>query len=179
MINDYEKNQPLTADAKTSGPAGESRTDSNGDVISTLNGLIEICKDGQEGFKTAAEGVERSELKSKFYEYSQQRAQFTGELQGLVREHGGDPETTGNITATLHRAWIDIKSAVTGKDEGAILNECERGEDYAKDAYKKALAMNLPSNVSEVVQRQSAAVLEAHNTVKAMRNTEAGKGATS
>jgi len=178
MINDYEKNQPITADSTTSGPTGDSKTESNADVVSTLNGLIEICKDGQEGFKTAAEGVERSELKSKFYEYSQQRAQFTGELQGLVREQGGDPETTGNIAATLHRAWIDIKSAVTGKDEAAVLNECERGEDYAKDAYKKALELKLPANVSEVVQRQSAAILEAHNAVKAMRNTEAGKGAT-
>lgn len=179
MINDYEATKPITSDVTTGATTGTTGTASNDDVISTLNGLIEICRDGQEGFKTAAEGVERSELKTTFYEYSQQRAQFVGELQELVRQHGGDPETTGNVAATLHRAWIDIKSAVTGKDEGAILNECERGEDYAKDAYKKALETTLPSDAATVVQRQSAAVLEAHNKVKALRNTQNSKTASS
>ena len=64
---------------------------SNDDVISTLNGLIETNKDGQEGFKTAAEGVQNSDLKSTFYEYAQQRSQFAGEQQNAVRELGGDP----------------------------------------------------------------------------------------
>src|SRR4051794_5224301 len=103
----------------------------NYDAISTLNTLIETCKDGQEGFKDAAEGVERSDLKTFFYEMSQQRAQFVGELQSLVRDLGGDPETSGSIAGAMHRGWINIKSAVTGKDEKAILNECERGEDTA------------------------------------------------
>ena len=120
----------------------------NEDVISTLNDLIETCKDGQNGFKTAAEGVERSDLKSPFYELGQERSQFAGELQSLVRELGGDPETTGSISASLHRGWINIKSVVTGQDDSAILNEAERGEDAAKKAYKDALAEDLPANVS-------------------------------
>ena len=133
MINDYEATKPITTDASF-----DSTTISNDDVISTLNGLIETCKDGQNGFKEAAEGVERSDLKSLFYEFSQQRSQFAGELQSLVQSLGGDPENWGSVAAAIHRGWINIKSAVTGKDEGAILNECERGEDSAKNAYKKA-----------------------------------------
>src|SRR5262245_13417243 len=109
------------------------------DVISTLNGLIETCKDGQEGFKTAAEGVGDTSLKKLFYEYSQQRAQFVGELQSEVRNLGGDPEKSGSMAAALHRGWIDIKAAVTGKDDHAILAECERGEDSAVNAYQEAL----------------------------------------
>lgn len=142
----------------------------NDDVISTLNDLIETCKDGQDGFKAAAEGVKRSDLKSVFYEYAQQRAQFTGELQGLVRELGGDPENTGSTTAALHRGWINIKSAVTGQDDQSILDECERGEDVAKNAYDKATQMQLPSNVSSVIQQQAMKVKEAHDNIKALRN---------
>lgn len=143
----------------------------NDDVISTLNGLIETCKDGQNGFQTAAEGVERSDLKSTFYELGQQRAQFAGELQSLVRELGGDPETAGSISASLHRGWINIKSAVTGQDEAAILNEAERGEDVAKKAYNDALAMNLPANVNSVVQTQAQAVIAAHDRVRNLRDS--------
>ena len=150
----------------------------NDNVISTLNNLIEICKDGQEGFKQAADGVERSDLKSLFYEFSQQRSQFVGELQSLVRDVGGDPENTGSIAGSLHRGWINIKSAVTGQDEAAILNECERGEDVAKNAYKEALEENLPANVTEVVQRQATAVQTAHDRVKALRDSANNSGSS-
>jgi uncharacterized protein (TIGR02284 family) len=142
----------------------------NEETISTLNNLIETCKDGQEGFKQAAEGVERSDLKSLFYDLGQQRAKFAGELQALVRELGGDPETTSSTAGALHRGWINIKSYVTGKDEAGILNEAERGEDVAKKAYKDALAENLPANVMTVVQAQSNEVMTAHDRVRDLRD---------
>lgn len=140
-------------------------------TISTLNNLIETNKDGQEGFKQAAEGVTRSDVKSLFYELGQQRAKFAGELQGLVRELGGDPETTSSTVGALHRSWINIKSLVTGKDEAAILNEAERGEDSAKKAYKDALAENLPANVVTIVQKQADEVTKAHDKVRDLRDS--------
>ena len=143
----------------------------NENIISTLNNLIETNKDGQEGFKTAAEGVQRSDLKTLFYEYSQQRSQFAGELQTAVRELGGDPETAGSISGTLHRGWLNIKSTVTGQDDSAVLNEAERGEDAAKSAYKDALEEELPANVRSIVEKQSSAILEAHDKIRNLRDT--------
>lgn len=143
----------------------------NEDVISTLNNLIATCKDGQNGFQEAAEGVERSDLKSLFYECSQQRAQLAGELQSSVRELGGDPENAGSVSAAIHRGWIDIKSVVTGKDETAILNECERGEDVAVNAYKKALEETLPANVNSVVQTQYNTVKATHDKIRDLRDS--------
>jgi uncharacterized protein (TIGR02284 family) len=145
----------------------------NDNVISTLNGLIETCRDGQNGFQTAAEGVERSELKTLFHTYSQQRARFVGELQDEVRRLGGDPENMGSVAATLHRGWINIKSAVTGQDEAAIISECERGEDSAVSAYKSALAADLPAHVRSAVERQYANVKEAHDRVRALEGAGA------
>ncbi|HEX8735625.1 MAG TPA: PA2169 family four-helix-bundle protein [Pyrinomonadaceae bacterium] len=143
----------------------------NDSVISTLNNLIKTCKDGQEGFQQAAEGVQDSSLKSLFYEYSQQRAQFVGELQGLVREMGGEPETSSSLAGAVHRGWINIKSAVTGQDDAAILNECERGEDVAKAAYKDALTADLPSNVASVIQTQATQVQQAHDRIRGLRDS--------
>lgn len=175
MINDYEATKPITTDSTL----GSSETLDNDDVISTLNGLIETCKDGQDGFKEAADGVERSDLKSLFYEFSQQRSQFAGELQTLVQSLGGDPENSGSVSAALHRGWINIKSAVTGKDETSILNECERGEDVAKNAYKEALEQPLPGYIQETIKTQYASVQSAHDRVKALRDQANGERSSS
>ncbi|HEX7999905.1 MAG TPA: PA2169 family four-helix-bundle protein [Pyrinomonadaceae bacterium] len=148
----------------------------NDNTISTLNNLIETCRDGQNGFQAASDGVNNSELKKLFLGYSQQRAQFVGDLQNEVRRLGGDPEQTGSIAASLHRGWMDIKAAVTGKDEGAIIAECERGEDSAVRNYKDALEQNLPENIRSLVQSQYAQVQEAHDRV---RTLERASGASS
>src|SRR5438552_11920908 len=110
------------------------------EIISTINDLIETLKDGQEGFRQASAAVKDSQLKSLFSEYSLQRAKFAGELQNeaiTLGEH--DPENTGSAAGTMHRAWINLKAAITSQDEHAILAECERGEDSAVSEYKKAM----------------------------------------
>jgi len=139
---------------------------SNEQVISTLNNLIETCRDGQEGFKTAAEGVRNDELKELFYAYSQQRASFAGELQYEVRRLGGEAEQSGSVAASLHRGWMDIKAAVTGGEDSSILAECERGEDSALANYRAALGADVPANVREIIERQFAEVKEAHNRIR-------------
>lgn len=176
MINDYEATRPITTDAEVTHNIPTAM--SNDEVISNLNKLIETCKDGQEGFKAAAEGVERSDLKSFFYEYSQQRSQFAGELQTLVQTLGGDPENSGSFSGTLHRGWMNLKAAVTGKDELAILNECERGEDAAKNAYKAAAQEALPGYIHDVVTDQLRAVMQSHDRVKALRDAADNKKST-
>ncbi len=147
----------------------------NDNLISTLNNLIETCKDGEDGFRTAANGVQRSDVRTLFLTYSQQRAQFAAELQGEVRHLGGDPEEKGSVAASLHRGWINIKSTVTGKDEGAIISECERGEDSAVRNYQGALNEDLPANIREIVERQFTQVKEAHDRVRDLERADSAK----
>lgn len=149
----------------------------NDNIISTLNNLIETCKDGQEGFQTAASGVHRSELKTLFHSYAQQRAQFAGQLQNEVLRLGGDPEKTGSVAASLHRGWINLKSAVMGEDENAIIAECERGEDSAVDNYEEALNSELPENISAIVRQQFTQVKEAHDRIRSLERVTGATGA--
>jgi uncharacterized protein (TIGR02284 family) len=140
----------------------------SGKVISTLNGLIETLKDGEQGFQTAAEGITDSQMKSLFQQYSRQRAEMARELQAEVRRLGGDPEKAGSFSGAAHRGWINIKSVVTGKDEGGIIAEAERGEDAAKAAYEQALAEALPPQTLALVREQSMKVHDAHDRVRAL-----------
>src|SRR4051812_40686245 len=141
------------------------------EIISTINGLIETLKDGQEGFRQAAEGVKDTDLKALFSEYSLQRSKFAGELQTEARQLGeSDPETDSSTSGAMHRAWINLKSALTSGDDHTILAECERGEDSAVKEFKEAMEDNLSSPIREVVSRQYDEVKRAHDRVKQLRD---------
>ena len=57
-----------------------------------------------------------------------------------------------------------------GKDDYAILSECERGEDVAVRNYSKALKKDLPAEVKGIVNRQFMGVMQNHDTIKALRD---------
>jgi uncharacterized protein (TIGR02284 family) len=142
-------------------------------TTSTLNDLIETLKDGQEGFRAAAADVKSSELKTCFAELSLQRSKFAGELQALAHGLGEkSPTDTGSVAGALHRGWIDLKAALVSQDNHAVLAECERGEDSAVAAYKKALEEHdLGKNVRDTLQRQFIEVKAAHDRVKGLRDS--------
>ena len=139
-------------------------------VTSVLNDLIETCKDGEQGFRTASEKAKDSSLKELFSEYAEQRAEYARELQSIVAELGDDPATTGHVSSTLHRGWINLKEALSKNEDKALIDECEAGEDAAVKNYRDALSKNLPEEISEVVQDQFAGVQEAHGVVRDLKH---------
>ena len=141
------------------------------DVIDTLNDLIETCKDGEEGFRTCAEDIKRTDLKSVFERAAQRCAESARELQMKVQQLGGKPETKSSLSGSMHRRWVDVKASVTGKDDAAVLAECERGEDVAKASYAKALEKDLPPEIRTIVERQYQGVLQHHDMVRQLEKT--------
>ena len=141
------------------------------EIISTINSLIETLKDGQEGFKQAAEAVKDPDLKSLFDEYSRQRSRFATELQSEAKSLGeSEPEETSSAAGAMHRAWINLKSAVTSGDDHAILAECERGEDSAVKEYEEAMEETTSSPIGEIVSRQYNEVKSDHNRIRSLRD---------
>ena len=140
------------------------------EVRSILNDLIETCKDGDEGFRSAAEKLKDSAIRSQFIQFSRQRAQFAGELQAEVTRMGGEPATSGSTTGAMHRGWIGLKSALTGDNDHSILEEAERGEDAAVKNYRDALSKGLPGDIEAIVHRQLREIQQTHNTVRTIRD---------
>lgn len=139
-----------------------------------LNKLVETLKDGQKGYADAMTDVEDSKLKDTFKKYAAQRAGYITEIEDHMFKLDLKPDesASGSVTATVHRAWIDLKAALTSKDNNAVLNECERGEDYAVKSYQTALkSQDLPSNLKSVIEKQYQGVQEAHNTIRSLRDS--------
>jgi uncharacterized protein (TIGR02284 family) len=161
---------PPNPTCPTASKIQEAIMDEN-NAVSVLEKLIETCKDGQKGYLEAATHVKRSDLKTFFNEQSLERARFAGELEAeLIRLGKPDKKVSGSVVGALHRAWVDTKVGLGGGDK-TVLDWLEHGEDIAKDAYQKAVTGDLPENIAQIVRRQAASVLAAHDKVKSLRDT--------
>jgi uncharacterized protein (TIGR02284 family) len=139
-------------------------------AISVVENLIETNRDGQKGYKEAAEHVKRPDLKAYFNEQSIERGRFAMELQADLAKLGKPDKTvSGSAGGAMRRAWIDTKVALGGGDK-TILESVEAGEDNAKDTYNKALSGTLPPSLMEMVRRQADSVQRAHDKVRMLRD---------
>ena len=77
------------------------------------------------------------------------------------------------MSGAVHRGWMNIKSAVAGKSDSAIIAEAERGEDVAVNAYEKALRADLPPDLQLKIQRQFTQIKAAHDRVRELEKSYA------
>ncbi|MBC8054144.1 MAG: PA2169 family four-helix-bundle protein [Sphingobacteriaceae bacterium] len=142
----------------------------NEDLIDGLKHLLHIANDGKEGYKTAAEDADSAELKALFTTYSIQRSEFEMELKSLLRQLGADSDNeSGGPLGAIHRVWMDIKTAVTGNDNHAILDACITGEKAAVEAYDKVLTdTNLSQEMRKTLSSQRSDISECLKNVQSL-----------
>jgi uncharacterized protein (TIGR02284 family) len=136
--------------------------------ITTLNQLIETCRDGEMGFWSAAEHVNDPGLKWMFHDIARKRGQFAEELKEEIRRLGGAVAEGGSVAGSMHRRWIDVKSSVRSGDDTSIVAEAERGENIALKSYESAMAKSLSGPAHGLIERQYAQVKEVHDRVSAL-----------
>ena len=142
------------------------------DETTTLNTLISTLIDSVTGFEDAAANIEgSSRLQQLFRERASERRQVVEELRAEVRRLGGNAEDDGSFMGKAHQRFLDLKSVVTGRDEQAIINEVERGEDYLKEKFETALSSGSLSGESRaVVERAYQSVRKGHDQVSALKH---------
>ena len=70
-----------------------------------------------------------------------------------------------------HQVFLDLKAAVTGRNDKAIINEVERGEDYLKEKFETALASDKLSPESrEIVERAFQSVRKGHDQISSLKH---------
>jgi uncharacterized protein (TIGR02284 family) len=170
---DLEETRRLPTFGRSQHFAAEPTADADS-VCTVLEDLIEITRDGEEGFSHAAQYADDRALRDEFNQFSRERAQIVSELQRLERNFGRrDVDYSGSVMGAFHRAWMDIRTIVTQRDDQAILEEAERGEDAALEAYKKALNRKppLPVSVHSLIQALANKIQRAHDRVRSLRDS--------
>ena len=139
--------------------------------IGTLNSLIATTIDSITGYEDSAKNLDNERLRQIFRERADERQRVVEDLRGEVRRLGGEPEESGSFLGKSHQRWEDLKAAITGRDEKAIINEVERGEDYLKEKFESALSEgDLSGDSRAVVERAYQSVRRGHDQISALKH---------
>ncbi|HYZ48613.1 MAG TPA: PA2169 family four-helix-bundle protein [Sphingomonas sp.] len=140
--------------------------------VSTLNSLIATTIDSINGYRESAKEVENPRFRELFEQLAQDREQALTQLRAEVARLGGEPEDDGTMAAAAHRGWVDLKSAITGRNDKAIVNEVERGEDHIKHKFESALEDDdLSAECRSVVQRAYESVRRGHDRARDLKHS--------
>lgn len=142
------------------------RTNLRQALLAAFNTCIRAAMNAQKGYATASAAVREPELKTLLQLRSDERARYVIALQRAVSDLGAKPDNQGTVEGALHRAWIETRLAVEGRNDLTVLAECERGERAGIGAYDSLVWLvasdaTLPESMRAMVSKQHDAVREA------------------
>jgi uncharacterized protein (TIGR02284 family) len=133
-------------------------------LADALEELAKLARDGELGYRTAANEAKDSDLQHLFNDLARERGEVADELDEQITKLGGKvPQKGGTMAGSAHRMFVDLKSAITGGNRKAVLTEVARGEGVAEAAYDAFKKMEMPAELKQVIQKQ-------HDKVKAARD---------
>jgi uncharacterized protein (TIGR02284 family) len=138
--------------------------------IATLETLTTTLIDSVNGYRDAAADAEGHEFQQLFRQMADERSETAEELRAEIRRLGGNPPDDGSFLGSAHQKFMDLKSAITGRDDKAIINEVERGEDYLKDKFETALNSDTDPQIRSVIERAYQSVRRGHDRVRDIKH---------
>ncbi|MEP6429378.1 MAG: PA2169 family four-helix-bundle protein [Nonlabens ulvanivorans] len=148
----------------------EAHRKSHDATVNALNALLEKNYDAELGYKNALTDVKSDNLKTYFMRQAAHRSQYANELDASLRLLNATPVEKGSATAAAHRTWMDFKTAFTGKNDEAILEECIRGDKAAVQEYKDVLEnQDYLHEYKDVVRNQLSGI---ENTLQTKKGLE-------
>ena len=148
--------------------------ETNQKVNEVLNDLIRINHDRVEGYEKAIKqlSVNDNDLKVMFRRFAADSRQYAMVLSAEVISNGGKAAESTTVSGKIYRAWMEVKTAMSNKENQSVLETCEYGEDAAQKAYRQALEgdTTLPAGIRDIITRQKANLKTAHDEVKRERD---------
>ncbi len=144
-------------------------------TVKVLLDLATVCRDSQQGYRTAAGDTTDGELKALFEEFAAGRGLDADELDRLIREHGGEPPAqAGSLAGQAHRVFVALRAALSRNDRAAALYEVARGESYAEAAFDRAKRLILRGPAHDTVLRLHDAVKQSRDKFRRLSEAEGG-----
>jgi uncharacterized protein (TIGR02284 family) len=136
-----------------------------------VNSLIKVTIDSVDGYRKAADDADNHVFQSIFYERANEREQLVDRMQQFVRARGDEPVDDGSMTAGAHRVFMNLREAIMGNDDEAIIAEVERGEDHIKAQFEEArMRTDLSAEARELIEQCYVSVKTGHDQMRDLKH---------
>lgn len=136
---------------------------------SMLTDLIDTCSKGARGFALAARDNREPGITAVLKDGEESSRIAAAELQEQIRLMGEEAADVAVASGHVYRGWTDFNAVAIALDTKLILEECERGADYARGRYEVAMKLELPESVRAVVHRQYERVVAIQGRLRLLR----------
>ena len=139
--------------------------------VGVLETLTTTLIDSVNGYEDAAKNTDNSRLQQIFTQHAQERRRVCDDLRSEIRRLGGDPPDDGSMMGKTHQSWLDLKAAVTGRDDESIVNSVEAGEDYLKEKFETAIESgDLAGEARQCVERAYQSIRAGHDQISQLKH---------
>jgi uncharacterized protein (TIGR02284 family) len=129
-------------------------------ISNRLNNLLEKTYDAEKGFKLAQDKIENSTTKKFLNDRAEQRSDLGNELKKEIVQYGELTENDGSAIGDIHRAWMDLRAAVSSNKSEKLLEEVKRGERASLEEYNEIITDKdmtlLPSTKNMLMRHRDA-----------------------
>ena len=141
------------------------------EVKSELKDVLTRVVDSIDGYEAAAKDAEQGRFKTMFEQKAQERRGFATEIRNHLSTLGEQVDEDGSLLAAGHRVFVDIRNALGGGSDEAVLKEVDRGESTLLKEYDDALEDIPPADQAyALLQRQRESVSQTLNQIKTFEN---------
>lgn len=132
------------------------------EVSRELNKLLAKNYDAEKGYKEAAEKIKHPKMKQFLENQVKMRFGFGNEIKKEIENYGETPEKEGSARGAVHRAWMDLKTAMSSDKAGKVMDEVVRGEKDAIHDYNTViLNKDLPPATKRILEGQRTKIEQA------------------
>lgn len=144
----------------------------NEEKTAAVSTLVTTLIDSINGYRDAAAHAESSQFQELFRSMADERSAVVEDLRREVTQIDGDAPDDGSVLGKTHQRFLDLKAAITGHDDKAIINEVERGEDYLKEKFEAVMSNQegLSPSLQAAVQRAWDSVREGHDKISQLKH---------
>ena len=129
--------------------------------LTPLKDLYELLGDSRKGYVEVADKVDSIQIAGRLLRLSNERqgmqqavARIIISLRPAYTKLNG-----GTLKGNLHRTWMELRKAMSGTTEAALLDECIRGENYLLDRYTAVIVdEQTPQEALQELREQQASV---------------------
>ena len=140
--------------------------------LAVLSTLLSTVYDSVRGYEQSSRDVDSQAIQTLFHEGAKERAQVAHLLRDEIVRLGGEPHDSPSMLGTAHQAFMKLREMVSEREDKAIIEEVERGEDYIKEKFEAAIGnTDLSSGTLDVVQRAYMLVKQGHDRARDLKHS--------